>query len=75
MLVLSRKQGERIRIGSNLEVTVLSIRGDRVKLGFTGPPQIRILRTEVCQRRAREDHSAAWCCSEDVDVPAAVPSC
>lgn len=47
MLVLSRKRGERIRIGDSVEVTVLAITGSRVKLGFTGPPEVCIHREEV----------------------------
>lgn len=49
MLVLSRKRGERIRIGDSVEVTVLAISGSRVKLGFSGPPDIWIHREEVRQ--------------------------
>ncbi len=47
MLVLSRKRGERIRIGDSVQVTVLAISGSRVKLGFSGPPDIWIHRDEV----------------------------
>ncbi len=47
MLVLSRKRGERIVIGDEIEVVVLEIRGDRVKLGFEGPKEIPIHRKEV----------------------------
>ena len=36
MLVLSRKAGERVQIGSEIEVTVLGVHGGRVKLGFRG---------------------------------------
>jgi carbon storage regulator len=52
MLVLSRKCGQRVRIGQNIEVTVLESRNGRVKLGFTGPPEVPIHREEVCQRVA-----------------------
>ncbi|MBI2480134.1 MAG: carbon storage regulator [Planctomycetia bacterium] len=38
MLVLSRKQGERIIIGDGIEVMVLETRGNHVRLGFTAPP-------------------------------------
>ncbi len=47
MLVLSRKRGERIVIGDEIEVVVLEIRGDRVKLGFEGPREIPIHRKEL----------------------------
>ncbi len=52
MLVLSRKRGERIRIGDNVEVTVLAISNSRVKLGFSGPPDVWIHRDEVYQQTA-----------------------
>ena len=47
MLVLSRKTGERISIGSEIEVTVLGIHKGRVKLGFLGPPEVPIHRNEL----------------------------
>ena len=46
MLVLSRKIGERILIGDGIELTVVQVRGDRVKLGLTAPPEVSILREE-----------------------------
>lgn len=58
MLVLSRKEGERIRIGSEIEVEVLSIRGNRVKLGFSGPKEVSIARDELYQRvQAHADYA------------------
>ena len=53
MLVLSRKQGQRVVIGQDIHVTVLEVRGDRVKLGFEGPLDVPIHRQEVSQRIAR----------------------
>ncbi len=50
MLVLSRKQNERIIIGDQIAVTVVEIRGDRVKLGFVGPHEVPIHREEVFRR-------------------------
>lgn len=47
MLVLSRKQGERVHVGEEIEVTVLEVRGNRVKLGFLGPSSVPIHRSEV----------------------------
>jgi len=47
MLVLSRKPGEVVVIGREIEVTVLEIRGDRVKLGFRGPLEVPIHRGEL----------------------------
>ena len=50
MLVLSRKAGERISIGPEIEVTVRGIHKGRVKLGFLGPPEVPIHREEIQQR-------------------------
>jgi carbon storage regulator len=50
MLVLSRRRGEAIVIDDRVTVTVLELRGDRVKLGFTGPAEVPIHRQEVHQR-------------------------
>lgn len=47
MLVLSRKEGERVRIGKDILVAVVSIRGDSVRLGFKAPAQIEIMREEI----------------------------
>jgi carbon storage regulator len=57
MLVLSRKAGERIRIGPEVELTVLGIHGGRVKLGFAGPPEVPIHRDELLQRAGPEQTS------------------
>lgn len=57
MLVLSRKKGERIRIGDNVEVTVLAISHNRVKLGFAGPPDVWIHRDEIYRQVQEEAQS------------------
>ncbi|HEX4148232.1 MAG TPA: carbon storage regulator, partial [Pirellulales bacterium] len=49
MLVLSRKVGEEVLIGDSIRVRILEIRGNRVKLGFTAPDDIRFMRLEVVQ--------------------------
>ncbi|MCF6093420.1 carbon storage regulator CsrA [Microaerobacter geothermalis] len=47
MLVLTRKSKESIMIGSDIEVTILSIEGDQVKLGISAPKEIDIHRKEI----------------------------
>ena len=47
MLVLSRKSGQSVSIGSDIEVTVLDISGGRVKLGFSAPQKVEIQRREI----------------------------
>ncbi|MGY8770643.1 MAG: carbon storage regulator [Pirellulales bacterium] len=49
MLVLSRKLGERIRIGDNIEIVINRVSGNRVTLGIEAPPEVRILRGEIEQ--------------------------
>lgn len=47
MLVLTRKPGERIRIGREVEISVLSIEGQRVRIGIKAPEEIPIRRGEL----------------------------
>jgi carbon storage regulator len=47
MLVLSRKAGEKICIGNGITLTVLSWKGNRVRLGIDAPPHVRIVREEL----------------------------
>lgn len=53
MLVLSRKKNERIVVGDNIAITVVEIRGDKVRLGFEAPRDIRVHRQEVADAIAR----------------------
>src|SRR5581483_7346980 len=48
MLVLSRKLGEKIRIGDAITVQVLALAGNRVRLGIEAPPDVEIFREEIC---------------------------
>lgn len=47
MLALSRKKNEAIVVNNNVEVTVLEIKGDQVKLGITAPREVPVYRKEV----------------------------
>ena len=47
MLALSRKEGESIVIGNNIEITILEVKGDEVKLGIAAPKSIPIYRKEI----------------------------
>jgi carbon storage regulator len=58
MLVLSRARGEQINIGQAITVTVLEVRGNKVKLGFQGPPEVPIHRQEVYDRVSAEEPCA-----------------
>ena len=50
MLVLSRKTGEMVRIGSDITLVVLDASGGRVRIGFAAPAQVRIVRQEIFDR-------------------------
>lgn len=47
MLALSRKKGEALIINNNIEVTVLEVKGDQVKIGISAPKEVPIYRKEV----------------------------
>ena len=54
MLVLQRKAGEQIMIGEDIVVTVVEIRGDKIRLGVTAPESVTVDRREVRDRIAVE---------------------
>ena len=54
MLVLSRKKDESIMIGDNISITVVDIRGDKVRLGVHAPTEISVHRQEVFDAIQRE---------------------
>lgn len=54
MLVLSRKLGEQVSIGSDIEVVVLGVNKGRVRLGFRCPPEIPVHREEIRSAIERE---------------------
>lgn len=47
MLALSRKKGEALVINNNVEITILEIKGEQVKIGITAPKEVPIYRKEV----------------------------
>jgi len=65
MLVLSRRRDESIMIGDNIVVTVVDIRGDKVRLGINAPKEIPVHRQEVYEAIQRENRSAAKVQPED----------
>ncbi len=54
MLVLSRQRDESIIIGDDIQITVVDIRGDKVRLGITAPPHIPVHRREIYEAIRRE---------------------
>jgi len=53
MLVLSRKRDERIVIGDNIVITVVEVRGDKVRLGIDAPSEVPVHRQEVLDAMRR----------------------
>jgi carbon storage regulator len=66
MLVLSRQRDEAIMIGDEVEITVVDIRGDKVRLGITAPRHIQVHRKEVYEAIKRENQEAARLTPGDV---------
>lgn len=58
MLVLSRQRDESIFIGDNIKITVVDIRGDKVRLGIEAPTEIPVHRQEVYEAIQRENQRA-----------------
>ena len=50
MLALSRKKGEALIINNNIEVTILEVKGDQIKLGINAPREIPVYRKEVYEQ-------------------------
>lgn len=67
MLVLSRQRDETIMIGDEVEITVVDIRGDKVRLGITAPRHIQVHRKEVYEAIKRENQQAAGLKPADVN--------
>lgn len=51
MLVLTRKQGQGFLLGDNVEITLLEINGDQVRIAIKAPKELRILRKELAETR------------------------
>jgi carbon storage regulator len=64
MLVLSRKKNESIVINDNIVVTVIDIRGDKVRLGFEAPKDVPIHRREVYEAIKRSEAAGNECQAE-----------
>ena len=71
MLVLSRQRDESIMIGDNVQITIVEIRGDKVRLGIVAPTEIPVHRKEVYDAIQRENRKAAGVSTDDVPVASA----
>lgn len=59
MLVLSRKVGESVRVADNIELFIIAIDGQRVRVGIKAPKEVRIVRSELAEEIAKTNQSAA----------------
>jgi carbon storage regulator len=55
MLILTRRVGESVRIGEDVTITVLRVRGSQVRLGVTAPRTVAVEREEISERIKPED--------------------
>lgn len=59
MLALSRRVGERITIGDDIVITVVSVSGNQVRLGISAPRHVQVLREEIYTEMQEENRAAA----------------
>lgn len=65
MLVLSRKKGESIMIGDQIEVKILAVEGDQIKLGIVAPKSVKVHRSEIFEA-IQEQNKEALATSADL---------
>ncbi len=58
MLALTRKKGESLVINNNIEITIMEVRGDQVKVGIAAPKEIPIYRKEVYLQIQKENEES-----------------
>ena len=58
MLALSRKKNEALVINNNIEITILDIKGDQVKIGIKAPKDVSIYRKEIYEQIQKENEEA-----------------
>jgi carbon storage regulator len=58
MLVISRKENERIKIGDNIEIVIVEISKNQVKIGIEAPKEVQILRSELIEEITSQNKKA-----------------
>ena len=58
MLALTRKKGESLVVNNNIEITVLEIRGDQIKIGISAPKNVPVYRKEVYLQIQKENEAS-----------------
>jgi carbon storage regulator len=59
MLILTRRAGEALRIGDEIEVTVMAVNGSQVRIGINAPRNIAVDREEIAERKRRDREAIA----------------
>jgi carbon storage regulator len=67
MLLLTRKLGENIRIGDDVKITIVEVKGNHVKLGIDAPPSVKVHREEIYERIQEENRKAAQALKDATD--------
>ncbi len=67
MLVLSRQKDESIMIGDGIRITIVDVRGDKVRIGIEAPKDVKVFRSELYEEIQRQNKSAAAPQAQDVD--------
>ena len=68
MLVLSRKPGEAIRIGDDIEISVIEVRGDTVRIGINAPRNVPVFRMELLAEVAKTNLESVKAAPQAMDV-------
>ena len=73
MLLLTRKLGENIRIGDDVKITIVEVKGNHVKLGIDAPPSVKVHREEIYERIQAENRRLREAQAPNGDVPGDAP--
>lgn len=73
MLILTRRVGETLKVGNDVDVTVLGVKGNQVRIGITAPKNVAVHREEIFDRIQREAEAKAEASDKKVNAPAGEP--